>query len=81
MAASLYIAGFEALGDSIVGRIRDSFWTGFEETGDKLDPKYQSEVLANAKHAIHASVVWLKEQRATDEGDLEAFERTRKCRS
>ena len=38
IAASIYIAGFEALKDSVVGRIRDFFWTGFDESGDKIDP-------------------------------------------
>lgn len=36
--ASIYIAGFETLKDAIIARLRDFFWTGFDESGDKIDP-------------------------------------------
>ena len=57
IAASIYIAGFEALKDAVVGRIRDFFWTGFDESGDKIDPKYESDVLARNKSPVYASLI------------------------
>jgi len=81
IVASVYIAGFEALKDSIVGRIRDFFWTGFDESGDKIDPKYQSDVLARNRSPVYASLGWLKEMRAIDDGDLSVFDRVKACRN
>lgn len=81
IAASVYIAGFEALKDSIVGRIRDFFLNGFDEAGDNIDPKYQSDVLARNRSPIHASLDWLKERNAIDDSDLSAFVRVKSCRN
>ena len=81
IAASLYIAGFEALKDSVVGRIRDFFWTGFDESGDKIDPEYQSDVLARNRSPVYASLDWLKGMNAIDDHDLETFDRVKACRN
>lgn len=81
IAASIYIAGFEVLKDSVVGRIRSFFWTGFDESGDKIDPKYQSEVLARNRSPVYASLEWLKEMHAIDGGDVAVFNRVRSCRN
>lgn len=81
LAASIYIAGFEALKDSIVGRIRAFFWTGFDGSGDKIDPKYKSDVLSRNRSPVYASLDWLKEMKAVNYADLQAFERVKKCRN
>ncbi len=81
IAASVFIAGFEALKESIVGRIRSFFWTGFDESGDKLDPKYESDVLSRNKSPVYASLEWLKERGAVDDQDLAAFGRVKTCRN
>jgi hypothetical protein len=81
IAASVYIAGFQSLKDTIVGRIRDFFWTGFDESGEKIDPKYQSDVLARNRSPVYASLDWLKERDAIDEADVVAFGRVKKCRN
>lgn len=81
IAASIYIAGFEALKDSVVGRIRSFFWTGFDKSGDKIDPKYQSDVLARNRSPVYASLEWLKEMHAIDAGDVAAFDRVKACRN
>ena len=39
ISASIYIAGFEALKDAMVERIRDFFCCGFDESGDQIDPR------------------------------------------
>lgn len=81
IAASIYIAGFEVLKDSVVGRIRSFFSIGFDESGDKIDPKYQSDVLAQNKSPIYASLSWLKEMHAIDDGDVATFDRVKDCRN
>lgn len=81
IAASVYIAGFEVLKDSIVGRIRDFFSIGFDESGDKIDPEYQSNVLSRNKSPVYASLEWLKEMQAVTDGDVTAFERIKDCRN
>ncbi len=81
IAASIYIAGFEALKDSIVDHTRGFFWTGFDESGDKIDPKYQSDVLARNRSPVYASLDWLREMSAIDDADMQAFERVKACRN
>jgi hypothetical protein len=81
LAASVYIAAFEALKDSIVGRIRDFFLTGFDESGDRVDPEYQSDVLARNRSPVYASLDWLKERNAIDDADVRAFDRVKVCRN
>lgn len=81
IAASIYIAGFEALKDAVVRRIRDFFWTGFDEVGDKIDPKYESDVLSRNRSPVYASLDWLKGMDAIDEADVETFNRVKNCRN
>lgn len=81
IAASIYIAGFEALKDAIVGRIRDFFQTGFDKSGDKIDPKYQTDVLALNRSPVNASLDWLKEMNGIDNADVHAFDRVKACRN
>lgn len=81
IAASIYIAGFESLKDAIVDRIRDFFWTGFDESGDKIDPKYQTDVLTRNRSPVYASLDWLTEMNAIDQGDVESFNRVKACRN
>jgi hypothetical protein len=81
IAASIYIAGFEVLKDVVVGRIRDFFWTGFDESGDKIDPKYSSDVLARNKSPVYASLDWLKAMDAITDADVETFNRAKACRN
>jgi hypothetical protein len=81
ISASIYIAGFEALTDAIIGRIRDFFSYGFDEAGDKISPKYQSDVLSRNKSPVYASLDWLKEMHAIDDADMEVFERIKNSRN
>ena len=81
ISASLFIAAFESLKDSIVGRIRGFFCQGFDEKGDIIDPKYQAEVLARNRSPVYASLAWLKDMSAIDDTDIAAFERVKVCRN
>ena len=81
ITASIYIAGFESLKDAIVDHIRDFFWTGFDESGDKIDPKYRSDVLARKRSPVYASLDWLTEMNVIDDADVDAFNRVKACRN
>ena len=81
ISASLYIASFELLKDSIIGRIRSFFSHGFNEHGDSIDPEYESDVLCRNKSPLYASLDWLKEMRAIDDSDFSTFERIKNCRN
>lgn len=81
VVASIYIAAFELLKDAIVDRIRDFYIEGFDQNGPRIDPKYQSEVLAKNPSPVYASLDWLKESQAIDSDDLAAFEKLKKLRN
>lgn len=81
IAASIYIAGFEILKDSIVGQIRDFFLTGFDSSGDKIDPQYTTDVLSKNSSSVYASLEWLKDHNAIDDHDIETFNRVKACRN
>lgn len=81
IAKSIYVAAFESLKDSIVRHLRMFFCTGFDETGETIDPKYKTDVLARNKSAVYASLDWLKEHGAIDEADIETFGRVKRCRN
>lgn len=81
IAAAIYVAGFEILKNTFVDRIRDFFRTGFDESGDRIDPEYQSDVLARRKSPVYASLSWLKEMKAISNADEEVFERVKALRN
>ena len=81
IAASIYIAGFEMLKEAIVDHIRDFFWMGFDESGDNIDPSYQSDVLARNRSPVYASLDWLTEMNAIDDADMRIFGRVKACRN
>ncbi len=81
IAASIYIACFEALKKAIESRIREFFWIGFDESGDMIDPRYQAEVLSRNRSPVYASLDWLKEMNAINDTDMQTFERVKSCRN
>jgi hypothetical protein len=82
ISAAIYIAGYEALKDAIVTRIREFFCHGFDESGDTIDPEYQSKVLSRNKSTLYASLDWLKnDMKAIDDADIGAFDRVKTCRN
>lgn len=81
ICASVYIAAFESLKESIVARIRGFYWIGFDEDGHKTDPGYKTEVLARNRSPVFASLDWLKERNAIDETDVEVFRAVKLCRN
>lgn len=81
IAASIYIAGYESLKDSIIDHIRSFFTNRIDASGDKIDPKYQADVLSRNKSPLHASLDWLKSMDAIDNADIGAFDRVKTCRN
>jgi hypothetical protein len=81
IVTSVYIFAFQILKDSIIGRIRDFFCNGFNEKGEIIDSKYQTEVLGLNKSPVYASLEWLKSMKAIEQNDVEIFERIKKCRN
>jgi|WetSurMetagenome_2_1015567.scaffolds.fasta_scaffold576821_1 hypothetical protein len=81
MLASIYISTFEILKDSIISRIKNFYWMGFDEKGEIIDPKYTAEVLSRNNSLLYASLAWLKESEAIDDVDIEKFNLIKKQRN
>lgn len=81
VVASIYLAAFELLNESIVERIRDFFFRGFDEAGIQTAPEYRTDVLSKNRSPVYASLQWLKELGAIDDGDFTSFDRAKKCRN
>ena len=79
--ASIYIAAFEVLKNSIIERLRFFYVSGFDQNGDIISPEYEDEVLAKDKSLTYASLKWLKEHEAITDEDIEKFTKAKKCRN
>ena len=73
MLASIYIATYEILKDSIIRRLRELFVRGFDETGELIGPDYKIEVLDKNKSPLYASLEWLKESDAITDDDITIY--------
>jgi hypothetical protein len=69
------------LKDSIIGRIRDFFTSGFNQKGWIIDEEYKTEVLNLNKSPLYASLSWLKNMNVIDDKDVEEFEGIKNCRN
>lgn len=81
ISASIFIAGFESLKDSIIGRIRSFFSMGFNADGEIVGPRYETEVLRRNRSPMYASLDWLKENGVISDADIGAFDRIKTCRN
>jgi len=79
--ASLYIAYYEILKNSIIGRLKDFFTTEWNKEGAKESEKYKLEVLTRNKSPLYASLSWLIENGVIDVNDLQSFEHVKKFRN
>ena len=79
--ASIYIATFEILKDSIIGRLRDFYVSGFDENGDIIMPEYNDEVLIKDKSPTYASLKWLKESEAVTDEYIQKFNEIKEYRN
>ncbi len=76
ITASIYIAAFELLKDSIVDRLK----TFYKLTGEQVEQRYEPEVLSRNRSPVYASLGWLKEFKAIDDDDITVFEKARSYR-
>lgn len=81
ITVSVYIAAFELLKSTIVDRIKDFYTHGFDQSGPRIDPEYQAEVLSKHRSPTYASLAWLKDMQAIDDADVATFERVKKLRN
>jgi hypothetical protein len=81
IGASLYLTAWETLKAAVIDRVRDFYWCGFDENGDKTSPEYETRVLARSKSKLKASLLWFQEAGAIDEADIQRVERVRELRN
>src|SRR5215211_8958883 len=79
--ASIYIAAFEILKNSIIDRLRFFYVSGFDQNGDIILPEYKDEVLAKDRSLTYASLKWLREAKAITDDDIEKFTKAKECRN
>ncbi len=78
--ASIYIAAFEILKNSIIERLRDFYITGFDENDYTIMPEYK-KILSKNRSPTYASLMWLKESGAITDDDIEKFNKAKDCRN
>jgi len=81
ISASLYLAAFEMLKDSIIGRLGSFYTRGYDKNGDRIDLRYEREVLSRNRRTLYASLLWLTECGAVDRNDRGTFEKLKDCRN
>ncbi len=81
LSASMMLIIYELLKDSIIGRIKDFYSTGFNVSGPIVDDSYQEQVLGLNKNILYASLEWLKSREAINNEDLLMFEQVKKARN
>lgn len=81
ISASIYIAAYEMLKESIIGRIRDFYSTGFTQEGPETSPEYEREVLSRSRSPLYASLAWLQDNGVIEEADLVKFDAIKACRN
>jgi hypothetical protein len=82
ISASLYLAAYEILRSSVIDQIRSFFTFGWSaDEGDKVDPRYEAEVVSLAKSPLRASALWLLQQGIIDGDNLSTLDRVREHRN
>lgn len=83
LQGGLFLAAFEMLKDSLVGRPRDFFCFSVADgsiTTDLESPRYLAEVRSLHKHPYTASALWWRKQGAITDGDLDILREIREHR-
>jgi len=79
--ASIYIAYFEILKDSIIDRPKEFFATEWNQGEPNVSEKYRDEILNRNKSPIYSSLSWYKENGVIDSTDLDRFTVIKSCRN
>lgn len=83
LQGGLYLAAFEMLKDSLVGRPRDFFCFRISDgdiSADLSSPEYEREVRSLHKHPFTASALWWHKSGAISDEDLDALRQIREHR-
>src|SRR5437773_1583793 len=81
LAAAWFLVAYELLKSDIVERTKQFFRRGWDKTGPIVDPRYDSDVRALAKHSFDASLTWLERQGALSAAEVSAVQDVRKYRN
>jgi hypothetical protein len=81
ISASIYLAAFELLKDSIIDHPRSFFTSGFDINGPIVGPQYEEEILTRNGSPLYASLSWLQEFGVLDDNDLAVFENLKNVRN
>lgn len=81
MGCSLYIAIYESFIDYLITQLKYFYHTGFDETGDHFDPKYNSEVLELDNNPVNASLKWFVNNGVIEELEYDRFHELRQFRN
>src|SRR5205085_746238 len=81
IAASIFLAAYETLRNSVIERIRDFFADGFDVNGPLLGARYRNTVLALDKSPLKASLLWLKSMGVVDDADMTRIDAIRAHRN
>ncbi|RME56729.1 hypothetical protein D6779_10075 [Candidatus Parcubacteria bacterium] len=79
--ASVYIAAFEVLKNTIVDRIRDFYITGYDGKDWIVDLEYKEGVLSRNRSPVYASLDWLAEAGAITDNDIAVFTHAKEYRN
>lgn len=61
--------------------VRGFYTNGFDESGPTVGSEYQTDVLSKNRSPLYASLQWLRENDAIDDGDLITFEKLKSTRN
>lgn len=81
VTASLYMTAYEILKESIIGRIKDFYCTGFDSSSLTYSPTYQEDVLSLNKHPLFASLQWLQNCEVITQEDWNVFKKLMELRN
>ena len=80
LQGGLYLAAFEMLKDSLLGRPRDFFCIGFSDGQFTIAPEYTEKVLSLHKRPYTASALWWHNQGAISKDEVEKLRLVREHR-
>lgn len=81
ISASIYLAAFELLKDSIIDHPRSFFASNFDINGPTVGSRYQEEILTRNSSPLYGSLAWLRGLNAIDDNDLAVFEDLKNARN
>jgi hypothetical protein len=81
MVASIYIATYELLDQTVLGWVHDCFFLGLDDSDPAVVGKYKAQVLSRNRSPVYASLGWLESQQVITGEDVTCFENAKKCRN